>query len=403
MRSVRSRLWPALKPVLPSFVVLLVLEILLRVTGVGPLGHFDFLLPGAVGGLYPPNETITNDWGRIPYVVHTNDLGLRSTGHRDLRIGARRIVMIGDSITDGFFVDDEGTIPHLLQRALDEPEDGRYEVFNAARGGGSIDKELAILREVGLGLGPEVVILTFVTNDIWELKGKTRRQLEDHELQIHRRNIGLVRRAGLWLFTSTALGEVIFGAWWTHVVAPAPSEGVPQTAPGDDRYAIPGGADHEANVARFRRKFDHQDGLVLTETFAPGTQALVDNYLYSLEEFVRTSRENGVAPVFVYLPAYPQVYDLETPSTIQAVLRDACGELSMPFLDLTEALRTSGAERVLHLAPVDFHLNPAGNAVVARAILGFLGEQGLLGAVRPRPPRSPDRSWSRRSSSSAGG
>ncbi len=402
MPAARSSLWTRLKPVVPTFVLLAVLEILLRVAGLGPQGRFDFLLPGGPGGLYAPDETLSADWGRIPYVVHSTALGLRSTGHPGPRLGASRIVTIGDSVTDGFFVDDDATLQHFLQRALDEAGHADHEVLNAARGGGSIDKELAILREVGLGLKPDVVVLTFVTNDIWELRRKTPEQLDAHALAVHRRNVGWVRRGGLWFFTRTAVGEAIFSAWWRFVLTPSGDGQEVEVAPDTDRYAIPGGADHATNSARFLRKFGTHDGLVLTDTFSPTTLSLVARYLQVLTTFVTTCRDHAITPVFVYFPAYPQVHDPEAPARIQTVLRERCEQLAVPFLDLTGPLRAASADRVLTLAPVDFHPNPAGNEVIGRTIAAFLQEQGLLRPDRPRPARSPDRSSSPGSSSSAG-
>ena len=50
----------------------------------------------------------------------------------------------------------------------------------------------------------------------------------------------------------------------------------------------------------------------------------------------------------------------------------------MPFLDLTPDFRREGRDRVLHLAPVDYHLNPAGNEVIACAVVAFLRERELV-------------------------
>ena len=58
-------------------------------------------------------------------------------------------------------------------------------------------------------------------------------------------------------------------------------------------------------------------------------------------------------------------------------MASTCVDRKVPFLDLTEALRTKGKAQVLHLAPIDFHLNPAGNEVMAEAIAQFLQDQKL--------------------------
>jgi hypothetical protein len=85
----------------------------------------------------------------------------------------------------------------------------------------------------------------------------------------------------------------------------------------------------------------------------------------------------GMRPVFVYFPAYPQVYDRGSPTTIRDRLRAHSENRDVPFLDLTTALRAQDAE-VLHLAPADYHLNPEGNRVIGEALAGFLLERGLV-------------------------
>ena len=76
--------------------------------------------------------------------------------------------------------------------------------------------------------------------------------------------------------------------------------------------------------------------------------------------------------IFIYFPSYSQVYDVTTSLKIRDILRNACQDASIPFFDLTPAFRKEGKETVLHLAPVDYHLNPTGNKVMAEAIARFL-------------------------------
>jgi len=319
-----------------------------------------------------------NRWGPIPYTVESNELGLRATGFaRASSTDRLRIVTIGDSVTDGFFVDDNGTFQHYLQQHLDQGCARRYGVLNAARGGGSIDKELAILRHVVLPLGPHIVMLVFVTNDIADLKGIARKNLFGHQLQFHAANLSRPRRAALWFVTQTAIGEGAFRLWW-RVALNRRTAPVASVNLGDARYQIEGGGAFRRNAQIFGRVFAGTDGLVLRGRFTSQVRALVENYMNVLETFVVACRESGVVPVFVYFPSYTQVYAPATPMTIRDVLRENSRRLNMPFLDLTEPLRQNGKTRVLHLAPVDFHPNPAGNQVIARALYEFLRAQSLV-------------------------
>ena len=82
-------------------------------------------------------------------------------------------------------------------------------------------------------------------------------------------------------------------------------------------------------------------------------------------------------PVFVYFPAYPQVYDQAASMKIRELLREHAAAQGVPFLDLTPALRAQGG-RVLHAAPADFHPNPEGNRVIGEALASFLIENRLV-------------------------
>jgi hypothetical protein len=68
---------------------------------------------------------------------------------------------------------------------------------------------------------------------------------------------------------------------------------------------------------------------------------------------------------------------------LREVLAEQAAERGAGFLDLTPVFQREGEARVLHLAPVDFHPNPACNAVMAEAVARFVSESLL----EPSPPR----------------
>jgi len=341
------------------------IECFLRITLHAPRGYFRFMTADGVT-LYPPSTTLPMRWGAIPYEVRTNALGFRGDEfERSPTAGRARIFTIGDSVTDGFFSDNDATYPAQLQKLL--RSDGRdVEVINGARGGGSIDREYAILRELGFPLRPDVVLLTFVTNDIFDIRERSLDNLLTRDL--HPRSQGLTS----FLLTETAVGE-----WATdhalrlrfqgYRAADRPVGDVAAKTD-DPRYDVPGGARHEDNVAFFRQLTKNMDGMVLEEPFSPEVDDILARYLAILGRMSDECSERRARLVFAYFPAYSQVYDRNASLAIRDLLERACGALSITFIDLTEAFRREGQSRVLHLAPVDFHPNPAGNQVMARAI-----------------------------------
>lgn len=199
-------LWKVLRYFYPCVIVILALEIILRVFFHAPMGYFNFLVPSRKG-IYPPNAVIFNYWGKIPYTVYSNSQGLR--GDELSQTGKRRIVCIGDSNTDGLFVDNNETFPYYLQLLYDDKYPGRFEVINAARGGGSIDKELVLLKAIALPLKPELVVLTFCPNDIHEIYQITLSEaLNKNDTGFS--NLRNKNRFIIWLVTKTALGETMF-------------------------------------------------------------------------------------------------------------------------------------------------------------------------------------------------
>lgn len=356
----------------PSLVFLIVAELALRLIWNLPSGYFNFLLP-TFRGLYPANATIRNSWGRVPFLVETNSLGLRGS-EVSARKTRRRIVAIGDSMTEGFSVDNEHTYPNQLGLFLDE-QGMHWDVLNVARAGGSIDKELAILQNIGLDLEPDVVILTFVTNDIAELQGKTTHQILNRRLDFQRGATGARHGAWLWLLTRSATAETLYRVYWNLRIRKA-SELLP--VDWAQRYAIAGGDDFAHNVRLFKEAYQDYDGMVTQATFTPRAQHLVKQYKAGLDRFVELCRMHGARPVLVYFPAYPQVYDPSTPMNMRDLLREHCAMLDVPFCDLTPVFRERGRNRVLHTAPLDFHLNPDGYRLMARAIGAFLVERQLV-------------------------
>jgi lysophospholipase L1-like esterase len=96
--------------------------------------------------------------------IQTNELGLRDDPLLD--DGARRILSIGDSCTVGWGMPQQLAYPQQLQQILDSSYGvRRFRVINAGVPGYTVLQGVRYLRERGLALKPEIVVIAFGFND----------------------------------------------------------------------------------------------------------------------------------------------------------------------------------------------------------------------------------------------
>lgn len=343
--------------------MLLAIEVGLRVTLGTPKGVYRFLEVGP-NGMFPPNQRIVMVHGIVPYVIETNALGLRGkeiTQTPDPQ--TVRIATVGDSVTQGFYVENNGTYPFYLEEALHD-KGVHAEVVNLAAGGGSISKQLSIYREVGVNLHPKIVIITFVGNDLLEILPEKESEMTHYAL---RKKLSWAD----WAKIHTAIGEyaTVLRQKMTQAYYFSDFEALLS----DERYKIPGGNQFAENVKRYCGPYRAfcADGLNM-DAHEPQVQEGFRRYFKVLDEFQKQAQQNNTRIVLVYFPAYPEIYSSSTDGLVAQTLDRYSKEHHIAFLDLTAAFRGAPKGAVLHFAPLDYHPNPAGNQLMARAIADFL-------------------------------
>lgn len=343
--------------------LLAALELALRFDG-RPRGAFAFLERGP-NGLYPPGRTIEMRWGPIPYLIHTNQFGLRGKEIAATKApGSIRIGMLGDSVTNGFFVADEETYPALLEESLYKLKIVA-EVVNGARGGASIGEEFAQLREVIAPLAPDIAIVTFVTNDVSVLEGAHVGALSRISLKPAALEIFLER-----LLTKTALVEAAAEALLTYL-----SKHRIETPPDTDL------------ITEFRRRFSSTDGKILTDNWNAETVQAFSTYLAVLRRMKKFAEERGIRLVLVFVPSYDQLFAHDSSFRIQRELDHACKSLGLLFIDTTTDLARAAQMGSIHLTPIDFHFNREGNAALADSVARQLVDAGALDILITHKPR----------------
>jgi lysophospholipase L1-like esterase len=159
-----------------NFLVLFVTTILMLLAGEVAARMFGapLIMPRWVESApYGIRKQIGNIRGEIvtPHYRHkfdTNSKGFRGTREYAVPKPAKvfRIITLGDSVVDGYGVEDDQTFSALLERKLSAQRP--TEVANLGIAGFSTAEELIQLQNVGLELQPDLVVLGYFVNDHFE-------------------------------------------------------------------------------------------------------------------------------------------------------------------------------------------------------------------------------------------
>ncbi len=85
--------------------------------------------------------------------------------------GVRRVLLLGDSITEGYSVEEPYTLRSVLEALLNSRGEGRFEVINGGTAGYSTDQEYLFYVAEGVRYEPDVVVLLFCYNDLYPSLG----------------------------------------------------------------------------------------------------------------------------------------------------------------------------------------------------------------------------------------
>lgn len=175
----RKRVLKSLCFVVVAVVVFFLLcEVLLRVIGFSAY-QIDFSVYPNVPGDIVPNQHLIH---RVPqvgvaYSITINEQGFRGSG-KATASSLYRILCLGDSSTMGYGVADKASYPERVESFLDGIYPAVFDVINAGTIGYTIDDELSYMREKGLRLAPDLVVLELFYNDVIEKQHRHETQRE---------------------------------------------------------------------------------------------------------------------------------------------------------------------------------------------------------------------------------
>ena len=101
-------------------------------------------------------------------VIRINAQGLRGPERTLAKPpGTRRVLVLGDSFAEGYYVSEEDMAAARLERALLAAGCGPTEVLNGGTAGFSTDQELLLYRLEGRRFAPDLVVVFFFGNDLY--------------------------------------------------------------------------------------------------------------------------------------------------------------------------------------------------------------------------------------------
>lgn len=148
---------------------LVMLELGVRMLGLYEFPTDDFIQPHAeLGWSHTPGKEGYWTVGEDRIHVKINSKGLRDKEYPYRKEeGTFRILVLGDSFTEGFQVPLEDTFCKVMECELNK-DGGKFEVINAGFAGMGTDYELLFLKREGYKYGPDLVMIGFFGNDIYD-------------------------------------------------------------------------------------------------------------------------------------------------------------------------------------------------------------------------------------------
>lgn len=319
--------------------------------GMGPLRYYHS--PSGLGDLVPNQNGLWVIWFHRPYNVQTNSVGFRNI--EEPSANAFQILAVGDSQTFGPYLANEDTWPAWSEAYLARHYNNGapVRVFNAGIAGYTIVDELAYLREKGIHLKPNLVVLGVFENDINDLRkeknGVVQRPHDDVQSHAIIWLKALVRGSALFSIAERIKARMQLTAAGVDIRRGEPNATKPAQGPQDD---------HDTLAKRYGELF---------------------------RETVTLLKSHSVPLAVIFIPAADNIARA-APSEMERAIRALTVETGTPYLDLTPIMRaqTDAPERLYLLQQKNGvlagngHMSREGHALVGRALVDWLIEKKLV-------------------------
>lgn len=261
------------------------------------------------------------------FPVSTNDDGLRPPHHpRAKPSGVQRVMTLGCSTTFGWGVADAQTYPARLEALAHDGGHTQVEVINGGQPGYTSFQGAWLWDRVLRTYDPDVVLIGYVVQDARKAAYSDKSQaILQGDARFLKDNV--LYRLKTYLGLRSLLGGV---------------------------------------EVRAKERVGDQGG----EYRVPPA-----DYADNLRTLVRGVQSVGGTPVLFGYPLEREGYTRQH----RVILRAAAEELGVPWFDPQSDMEAATRQQQMYFTRDRGHANAAGNDWIARAVLGFLEREGLLG------------------------
>lgn len=395
-----------------SFLLLVASLLLALFAGEGVLWWLGYPRVAPVRAAHPPQFAETREHIEFRYHFATNSAGLR---YREIPLEKpshhRRVLVLGDSYTEGFGVDVPDRFTNRLEREFRRMAQ-EISFINGGLTGTNPTYYARLLKYVGLGYEPDGVLVCVFANDVGNAREEPAGESIDPPAPSRSGLKGLASH--WWPRIYTVLGTLKAGREYQRrsrtsdfvelVSDRARRQGIAEARIEAWVESLPQHVVDAINDGRFGTGVLTY-GLVYPEFYVdsldldnPRSEVKWKNMVGSLDAIVSMTEREGIELAMVYLPVHFQ-YDPATHradnlavrtgttvrshwltgrSEVEARLGRWAAGHDIPFLSLTEAFRSViSPERKLDYE-LDGHWTPAGHEVAAGAIARWLRGGGVF-------------------------
>jgi lysophospholipase L1-like esterase len=305
--------------------------------------------------------------------------------------GTRRVLILGDSFAQGYYVAEEDSARAVLERQLDSGNCGRHEVLNGGTPGYSTDQEYLFYGSEGRRYQPDLVVLFFFFNDLYYNtraigtggKGKPYFDLDGERLLLQNSPVPPPPEAPAETPDGTPRRRV--APWKGSVALRLLSDRTARTNPPLHRALARLGLVEPISIDPPEEFWPFCAGSRLEERAVEDMWRRTRAILRTLRAEVES---DGARLAILYVPVRFEVNESAWRFTkeryrptrawerdrVIARLRSVAGELGIPLLDLRAPLQREDAAGRAPYFPRDGHWNEVGNAVAARELAAFASQ-----------------------------